>query len=129
MTELESQLAISTRFSEPMLELAASIQHDNIHIPEKYRRVISHLLKRLVKTSKVFEGQLEGIYASKEPNHVFLQSKVQNIVTGKKNDDEDDDTLPIVTKAEDLLVPLRIMHHLAEMDFDTSVKKTLDGWE
>jgi phosphoenolpyruvate carboxylase len=116
--ELESQLAISSRFSPAMLELADSITQNNIHKREKYRRVISHLRKRLVKTLSDVEAQLERVYASKnEPDLFFLRSKIHDVVSSEMQQDVDD--LPLVTKAEDLLGPLRIMHQsLMETGFD-----------
>ena len=116
LTELESQLAISSRFSPSMLELADSIPN-NIHVREKYRRVLSHLRQRLIKTAKDIEMQLEKLLSNKEDSDpIFMQSKVQNVLSGQTADDDD---LEIVTKAEDLLGPLRIMHEsLVETGFE-----------
>lgn len=116
--ELESQLAISSRFSDDMLKLAKSITTSNPHKREKYRRVISHLRKRLVKTAKDIEAQLEHIYMMKnEPDHIFLRSKIADVVSSEMEHDNED--MALVTKSEDLLGPLRIMHQsLMETGFD-----------
>ncbi|KAL3912121.1 MAG: hypothetical protein SGILL_007012 [Bacillariaceae sp.] len=114
LAELESQLAISSRFSDDMLALADSITTENIHKREKYRRVISHLRKRLVKTAMDIEGKLERVYEMKIPDHMKVESSAS---FGETHDDLDD--LTLVTKAEDLLGPLRIMHaSLMETGFD-----------
>jgi phosphoenolpyruvate carboxylase len=113
LTELESHLAISSRFSPKMLELANSITN-NVHKREKYRRVIDHLRKRLVKTAKDIEVELEKVYLLKEQDRVFMQSRVNDLMAGV-----DETELKPITKAEDLLGPLRIMHEsLVETGFE-----------
>jgi len=62
---LSSELAISSRFSPEMLELARSVG-DEYHKREKYRRVIGHLIKRLVRTARESEVELDSI-AKKMP--------------------------------------------------------------
>lgn len=115
--ELEAQLAISSKFSSDMLKLADSIKK-NVHQREKYRRVISHLRKCLVKTAKDIEAQLEQVYLAKnEPDHIFLRNKIEEVVTAEVQQDMVD--LPLITKREDLLGPLRIMYQsLVETGFD-----------
>ena len=111
-TELEKQLSISSRFSEKMEKLASSIPH-KIHHREKYRRVLSHLRKRLIKTARDCEFQLEAFL---EPDEmVFLRTKALSSVV----DDAAMEDVQPVYKAQDLLGPLRVMHEsLVETGFE-----------
>ena len=112
LTELESQLAISSRFSSKMIELANSIPNA-FHKRELYRRVISHMRKRLVKTANEIEMKLANEYFQNDPDQAYYSMK--NLF----GDESDEDVLESVTKAEDLLGPLRIMHEsLIETGFD-----------
>jgi len=112
LTELESQLAISSRFSSKMIELASSIPNA-FHKRELYRRVISHMRKRLVKTANEIEMKLANEYFQNDPDQAYYSMK--NLF----GDESDEDVLESVTKAEDLLGPLRIMHEsLIETGFD-----------
>jgi len=122
LTELESQLAISSRFSPKMIELANSFPGD-FHQRELYRRVISHMRKRLVKTANEIEMELENEYLQNDPEQAYwLRAQQEAASAAMKTlvgDESNDDLLKSVTKAEDLLGPLRIMHEsLIETGFD-----------
>lgn len=117
LAELENQLAISIRFSPEMLELADSIPHDDVHKQELYRRVVSHLRQRLVKTAREIELQLEEQGVTKD-QVVFLRTHGDHHTVVDSVFDGDADLEPVY-KAEDLLGPLRIMHKsLTETGFD-----------
>jgi len=122
LTELESQLAISSRFSPKMIELASSFPGD-FHQRELYRRVISHMRKRLVKTANEIERELENEYLQNDPEQAYwLRAQQEAASAAMKDlvgDESNGDLLKSVTKAEDLLGPLRIMHEsLIETGFD-----------
>eukprot|EP00535_Pseudo-nitzschia_heimii_P006202 CAMPEP_0197187096 /NCGR_PEP_ID=MMETSP1423-20130617/15229_1 /TAXON_ID=476441 /ORGANISM="Pseudo-nitzschia heimii, Strain UNC1101" /LENGTH=1037 /DNA_ID=CAMNT_0042638585 /DNA_START=43 /DNA_END=3156 /DNA_ORIENTATION=+ len=122
LSALESQLAISSKFSPEMIDLAGKIT-SNFHQRELYRRVISHLRKRLVKTANEVEMKLENEYLQNDPGQAYhLRSNQEAISASLKTlvgDETDEDALEIVKKAEDLLAPLRIMHEsLVETGFD-----------
>jgi phosphoenolpyruvate carboxylase len=109
MYALLSDLAISSRFSPAMEELAASVQGSH-HNKEKYRRVIGHLIKRLVKTAVQCEVEL-ALLTSPSSTEV-RQSSVDAHIDGWQ------DVEPILSAAE-LMGPLRIMHDsLIETGFD-----------
>jgi len=122
LSELESQLAISSKFSPAMLELARSIpENTTLHKIELYRRVIAYLRLRLVKTSEEIEDELAMYLQPKEVT--FLRS--HRLSSGGPNDrkaeiagGDNEAALTSVTKAEDLLGPLRIMYEsLSETGF------------
>lgn len=114
LTELENHLAISSRFSPALEELAASIQ-DSPHVREKYRRVISHLRKRLVKTARECEDGLEEFLQSDQM--AFLRTKTASSTF--LDDSANMDDIPGIYKSEELLEPLKIMHQsLVETGFD-----------
>ena len=122
LAELESQLAISSRFSPKMEDLAKQIP-SNFHERELYRRVISHLRKRLVKTANEVEMKLEQEFLQTDPDQAaFLKSQQEAASTALRTlvgEEVDEEALETVTKAEDLLGPLRIMHQsLVETGFD-----------
>ena len=123
LSELESQLAISIRFSDKMTALAQKIK-SNFHERELYRRVISHMRKRLVKTANQIEEQLENEFLQNNSDRSsFMKSQQEAESTAMKTlvgEEVDEDTIvETVTKAEDLLGPLRIMHEsLMETGFD-----------
>jgi phosphoenolpyruvate carboxylase len=117
LSELESQLAISTKFSPNMIALAGNIT-SSFHQRELYRRVISHMRRRLVKTANEIEMKLQNEFLQND----YLKSQQEAESTATKTlvgDVNDEDVLETVTKAEDLLGPLRIMHEsLMETGFD-----------
>eukprot|EP00581_Thalassiosira_minuscula_P027872 CAMPEP_0183750898 /NCGR_PEP_ID=MMETSP0739-20130205/1395_1 /TAXON_ID=385413 /ORGANISM="Thalassiosira miniscula, Strain CCMP1093" /LENGTH=1019 /DNA_ID=CAMNT_0025987043 /DNA_START=36 /DNA_END=3095 /DNA_ORIENTATION=- len=96
---LYSELAISSRFSEKLLELAASVVESDDKI-EKYRRVIGHLRKRLVRTVKDCEAKLNQINQSV---HFASSEQAFGALSGW------DDVEPIL-KSEDLLEPLKVIY-------------------
>ena len=111
--ELESQLAISSRYSKKMEALAETVPF-KVHRQEKYRRVISHLRKRLVKTSRECEFQLQEFL---NPDQMLFMKINNNHNT--HFDDEELENLKPVYKAQDLLEPLTIMHEsLVETGFE-----------
>ena len=97
MNVLYNELAISSQhssFSPEMEELAETVKksHDKY---EKYRRVIGHLKLRLLKTIRQLEKEL--------PN-VALTVETVDVVT------DDWDEIQPITKKDDLMKPLKIMH-------------------
>jgi phosphoenolpyruvate carboxylase len=97
MNVLYNELAISSQhssFSPEMEELAETVKksHDKY---EKYRRVIGHLKLRLLKTVRQLEKEL--------PN-VALTVETVDVVT------DDWDEIQPITKKDDLMKPLKIMH-------------------
>jgi phosphoenolpyruvate carboxylase len=107
MYALMSDLAISSRFSQPMEELAASITTSR-HKNEKYRRVIGYLIQRLVKTARNIEVELAALSTS----DVFRQTLVDQMTDGWQ------DVEPIRDPSE-LMNPLRVMYDsLVETGFD-----------
>ena len=118
LSELESQLAICSRFSDKMTALAGKIK-SNFHERELYRRVISHMRKRLIFTANEIEAQLENEFLQDGYDLKSHQSDESTALKTLVGDEVDEDTLELVTKAEDLLGPLRIMHEsLMETGFD-----------
>jgi phosphoenolpyruvate carboxylase len=101
--ELLSELAISHRFSPEMRELAATIT-DSHHNKEKYRRVIGHLIKRMLRTARDCEAELTIMAGS------VGQIRQKTVV------DETDgwqDVEPF-RSSEELMKPLRIMYESLE---------------
>lgn len=110
MYQLLSELAISGRFSAAMIELAASIRNSP-HRREKYRRVIGHLIQRLVKTSREIEMELATI-TSLENTAVRFSAVDEKLVAGW-NDVE------AIYDESELMEPLKIMHSsLVETGFE-----------
>lgn len=104
---LQSELAISSSFSEKMEELASTI-FDPVHKTEKYRRVIFHLIRRLVKTAKDCEAKLAAMSSSE----VYNKPEVDQVIQGWE------DAKPIYD-SEELLEPLRIVYDsLTETGFE-----------
>ena len=113
LSDLESQLAISSRYSDDMQKLADSMPH-GIHRRELYRRVISYLCKRLVKTARFCEDELEKFLQPSQMD--TLKSRTASSFV---SDLDDDDELEPIYRAEDLLGPLKIMHDsLSETGFE-----------
>uniref|UniRef100_A0A7S2A7E1 phosphoenolpyruvate carboxylase n=1 Tax=Trieres chinensis TaxID=1514140 RepID=A0A7S2A7E1_TRICV len=105
MNELYNEIAISSSFSPEMEELAASIV-DGYDTKEKYRRVVGHLRKRLVKTMKACEMELAHMgtdSARKAASHASEFVTADRALLGW------DDSEAIKSK-EDLLQPLMIMY-------------------
>ena len=98
---LYNELAISTRFSPEMEALAATItdSHDNL---EKYRRVCGHMRKRLIKTIKDCEAELERL-TNKDSIAACEVGAVSQLSGWQK-------VRPIRT-SEDLMEPLLCMYN------------------
>jgi phosphoenolpyruvate carboxylase len=107
--QLISELGISCRFSKELEELAATIPKSP-HVLEKYRRVIGHLIDRLVKTSRDIEIELATIA---KPENTSVRLSGFDEISSNWNDVE-----PIYDE-EDLLRPLKVMHNsLVETGFE-----------
>ena len=105
---LYSELAISSRFSKDLETLAASVEHSDDK-REKYRRVIGHLRKRLVRTVKDCEAKLHHI---NDAVHFTSSEHAFGALAGWQ------DVEPIV-KSSELLDPLRIIYDsLVETGFE-----------
>eukprot|EP00934_Nitzschia_sp_Nitz4_P008638 Nitzschia sp. Nitz4//scaffold83_size84149//11877//15237//NITZ4_005165-RA/size84149-snap-gene-0.120-mRNA-1//1//CDS//3329558920//8628//frame0 len=104
LTELESLLAISSSYSPALDQYAASVS-DAVHRKEKYRRVILHLRKRLVKTARECEDALERF--TQPDQMVFIRTKTASAVFV---DDSDFEEIQPIYKAKEMLDPLKIMH-------------------
>ena len=108
--DLLSELAISSRFSAEMNELADSIVESH-HRKEKYRRVLGYLIKRLIRTARDCENQLNALDSSSNKDRPS-QPVVYEMADGWQ------DVEPIREEA-DLLVPLRVMYDsLIETGFE-----------
>lgn len=118
LTELENHLAMSSAISPAMEKLAASVS-DKVHKREKYRRVISHLRKQLVKTARECEDALESF--TQPDQMVFIRTKTASAAFV---DDSDADSIEPIYKAEDLLKPLKIMYSSLR---DTGYALAADG--
>lgn len=104
---LQSELALSSGFSPEMEELAATI-YDPIHKREKYRRVIAHMIKRLVKTARECESKLSAMSSSE----TFNRPEIDPPMEGLENVEPIED-------AEELMQPLRVMYDsLVSTGFD-----------
>lgn len=110
--DLISELAISCRYTPEMIELAASIPNSSPHKLEKYRRVLDHLLQRMIKTSRMIETELADITSPDNiPDRVSLLGERASAVNS-------DDIQPIYEESE-LLKPLKIMYDsLVQTGFD-----------
>lgn len=103
---LESHLAISSRYSQAMIDLASSVRVGE-HKRELYRRVLNHLNKRLMKTMRVCEEELEE----------YLKPDELASLRTRTNDGVED--LEPIFKKEELIEPLTIMHtSLCETGFE-----------
>jgi phosphoenolpyruvate carboxylase len=99
LNNLYNELAIASRFSDEMLELASSVK-ESPDKREKYRRVIGHLRKRLMHTIKECEEKLPSKLTSEQyrSNEAFSSS-----VAGWE------DSEPIY-ESKELMEPLRTMY-------------------
>ena len=98
MNRLYNELAISSRhstFSPEMNELAASVVKSRDKM-EKYRRVIGHLKLRLLKTIREIENSMDETHTSPT-----IASNLSS---------EDWESVEIITKKDDLMIPLKIMY-------------------
>jgi len=112
---LYSELAISSSYSQQMLDLAATIQN-SMDEKEKYRRVIGHLRHRLVKTIRDSEQDLDesrnnSLYDDKSPLRTSLQRTDTSF--------DDWDTIEPIRTSDELMKPLRTIHDsLVETGFE-----------
>jgi phosphoenolpyruvate carboxylase len=105
---LYSDLAISSRFSKELEELADTVK-ESPDEREKYRRVIGHLRKRLVKTVKDCEAKLHHM---NDHIHFTSSENAFGALAGWE------DVEPIV-KSEELLGPLKVIYNsLVETGFE-----------
>ena len=106
---LYSELAISSRFSKELETLADSIT-DSDDVREKYRRVIGHLRKRLVRTIKDCEAKLHNINDASV--HFSSSEHAFGSLAGWE------DVEPIIKSAE-LLDPMKVIYNsLVETGFE-----------
>uniref|UniRef100_A0A7S4QPV3 phosphoenolpyruvate carboxylase n=3 Tax=Ditylum brightwellii TaxID=49249 RepID=A0A7S4QPV3_9STRA len=108
MNKLYSELAISSRFTNDMDVLAASIT-ESADKREKYRRVTGYLRRRLVKTVKVCEKQLQALTDSE---HYVAELDTYSQFGAI-------DGVEPINSAEELLEPLTTMYNsLVETGFE-----------
>ena len=99
---LQADLAISSRFSPEMAELAATIP-DSRHETELYRRVLGHLIQRLIKAAREYEGQITALSTSVPIAAEQVTGVEDFLVDGWQNVEPLYDT-------EHLMRPLKIIH-------------------
>lgn len=117
INRLYSELAISTRYfglSEEMIELANSVKESRDNL-ERYRRVTGHLRHRLLKTISECESEIYKLGGGQSTPTVEIGPPVKDV-----NWDE----IESITKAEDLMKPLRIMY---DSLLETGFEKVADG--
>jgi len=95
---LEDDLAISTMYSDEMRQLATSVTEPNQHTRELYRRVISHLRRRLEATVSYCEG-MEFSDNMPHTSHGSFDADIG----------PNDSARPI-TKTSEILNPMLTMH-------------------
>ena len=106
LDELYGDLAISSRFSDEMVELANSIEGSKDE-RELYRRVIGHLEKRFLKTIQQCEAVLQKNDSLSAADSLAI------------NKADLDDNIKPISKASDLIDPLMAMHRsLVETGFE-----------
>ncbi len=94
-----SELAISSRFSPELEALAATIKKSD-DAREKYRRVIGHLRRRLVRTVKDCEAKLQSL--AKSPETLSAEAAFGALEGWE-------DVEPIM-KTDDLMAPLKVIY-------------------
>ncbi len=108
LNQLYSELAISSRFSEDLNKLAASVEVSDDK-QEKYRRVIGYLRRRLVRTIKECESKLSDLTSS---INTASTSHAPGAFKGWE------DVEPII-KADELMAPLKVIYNsLVETGFE-----------
>lgn len=108
LNQLYSELAISSRFSEDLNKLAASVEVSDDK-QEKYRRVIGYLRRRLVRTIKECESKLSDLTSS---INTASTSHAPGAFKGWE------DVKPII-KADELMAPLKVIYNsLVETGFE-----------
>mmetsp|Transcript_32148 Transcript_32148/g.61485 ORF Transcript_32148/g.61485 Transcript_32148/m.61485 type:complete len:1040 (+) Transcript_32148:150-3269(+) len=96
---LYSELAISSRFSPELEALAVTIENSDDEL-EKYRRVIGHLRRRLVRTVKDCEAKLQSL--AKSPETLSAEAAFGALEGWE-------DVEPIM-KTDDLMAPLKVIY-------------------
>lgn len=103
MYNLLTELAISSRFTPEMEELAATIYEQfPKHNKEKYRRVCGYLIARLVATARECEQELAHLVGGASISN-SADSVVDEMVDGWQH-------VPAIHSADELMQPLRIMY-------------------
>ena len=100
LNELYNELAISSRFTPEMIELADNI-NDSPDQMELYRRVIGHLRQRLVRTIKECEDIMSMNPSSLQ--YISAETASYKRVGGWETSEP-------IYKAEELMEPLKIMY-------------------
>lgn len=100
LNNLYSELAISSRFSKELEELADAVVESEDY-REKYRRVIGHLRKRLVRTIKECEARLSNLNDSSV--HFVSAEQTSRSLEGWE------DVEPII-KSDDLMMPMKVIY-------------------
>lgn len=100
LNNLYSELAISSRFSKELEELADAVVESEDR-REKYRRVIGHLRKRLVRTIKECEARLSNLNDSSV--HFVSAEQTSRSLEGWE------DVEPII-KSGDLMTPMKVIY-------------------
>jgi len=115
---LYSELAISSRYSKELEQLAASILNSKDNI-EKYRRVIGDLRYRLVRTIRDCEDDLSQ---TKADNIIMNKSPLRTSLQRTEGSDYSinwDNVKPILT-SDQLMKPLRTIYDsLVQTGFET----------
>jgi len=99
LNNLYNELAIASRFSGEVEELANSITNSRDE-REKYRRVIGHLRKRLVRTIKECEGK---VVSPLSWEHYRSNEAIGSSVAGWEDEEP-------IYESKELMGPLRIMY-------------------
>jgi len=107
--ELQSDLAISSSYSDKLVKLAESVPKSR-HVRELYRRVIDHLIKRLIKTTRECEKKLF------EMTNTNQRTETQSPNTEVNHDW---DELDAIYDADELMEPLQTIYEsLVETGFE-----------
>ncbi|KAL7561881.1 hypothetical protein ACA910_014256 [Epithemia clementina (nom. ined.)] len=98
---LQADLAISSRFSPELEALAFSIPESR-HYTELYRRVIGHLLQRLIKAARQYEAQIAKLTSNAAEQTTGVE-EIMMMDHGWQN-------VEPMYETEELLRPLLIIH-------------------
>jgi len=110
LNALFADLALSKKFSPELMELAASVK-ESPHKRELYRRVIGHLIQRLVKTAREYEAELTRMKVSAVSSGNVLPEN-SFVVEGWQN-------VEPLYDVEELMQPLKVVHDsLVQSGFD-----------
>jgi len=117
LNALYDELAISSNFSKEFRVYANSIQ-DNINKRELYRRVLSHLKKRFIRTIQYCEDELNKLQTQS-----YLSTIAASAVSVGSSPSYDESIDPIL-KADESLVPLKMIYSSLE---ETGFKDVAEG--